>query len=345
MSYDIKHVTVPPVPGLPTPGRDTPFPPFSDLITLLCLNVSSGSNNVFLRARATVIDPAPLTFNFTSPSMPFIISLPPISNNSLTRKSIPIASVDTAPFSLTHPNITLVISGTILPFPTSASSTFSTFLSAYLSGKPNSIILSTPLFPDLSVDTILPAPYPKPQILRNVTIHDMKIRPTTSGTFLASGTVFVRAILPKGMNIGLDVNRVLPNVLIFDGEVPDSSDFSLETNHQPDPPPLPDPLPERAFAHLRPEDWLASVSQREESGEDEGAVYSVWADAVNIPLGVLPGRQRQFSAFVSKVCHILSSPLSLHVLIAAIGHLWLWRSPGRYPRFHSCGGEGAWSGV
>jgi hypothetical protein len=101
--------------------------------------------------------------------------------------------------------------------------------------------------------------------LRNVTIKDMKIKPTGSA-FLASGIVQARAVLPKGINIGLDVFRVLPDVLIFDGEVPSS----LEVEQHPykdyrgsvRPPemPLPDPLPKNAFGHIRPEDWLPSQS-------------------------------------------------------------------------------------
>lgn len=67
-------------------------------------------------------------------------------------------------------------------------------------------------------------------------------------------------------------------------------------------PSLPDPLPERAFAHIRPEDWLASESEPVESGEGEGSAVAVSANIVDVPLEVLPGREREFSNFVSKVC-------------------------------------------
>ena len=100
------------------------------------------------------------------------------------------------------------------------------------------------------------------------------------------------------MNVVLDVNRVLPDVLIFDGEVPDPS-FGEEES-----PPLPDPLPERAFAHIRPPDWLDSQSEPDDEDEDEGSAYSVSAKFVDVPLEVLPGRQKEFSDFMRKVCGI-----------------------------------------
>lgn len=237
----------------------------------------------------------------TTPAFPFIVSL--LTNSS----TIPIASVETAPFGLTHPNITLGISGYVLPLPANSYPVLSTFLNRYLSGHSNSISISTPLVPDLTFDAIFPSPDPIPQILRNVTILDMKIKP--GNPFLASGTILARVVLPKGMNIDLKVKRILPDVLVFDGEVPE--DVHIGT---PEFPPLPDPLPERAFGHIRPDDWLDSrsvlIEPEEEEEEEVGSTFAVSAKIVDVPLEVLPGRQKEFSNFVSKVQAL---PAWLHV--------------------------------
>ena len=109
--------------------------------------------------------------------------------------------------------------------------------------------------------------------------------------------------------------RVFPDVLVYDGEVPESRasptqapqfkvlNYPLNDGDRdvPPQPPLPDPLPERAFAHIRPEDWLPALSEPGESGPGEGTVVNVSADIVEVPLEVLPGREREFSNFVSKV--------------------------------------------
>lgn len=148
----------------------------------------------------------------------------------------------------------------------------------------------------MTVDAEFPAPNPRPSILRNVTIHDMRIK-AYGTTFLASGTVNARVVLPKGMNLDLDIFHVLPDVLVFDGEVPNEDDVKAA----PPSPELPDPLPEKAFGHIRPEDWLDSVSESVPSEGDVGSSFSVVANIVEVPLKVLPGRQREFSNFVSKV--------------------------------------------
>lgn len=230
-----------------------------------------------------MIDPAPLDFQLTTPTLPFIVSIPAPSI------PLPLASVATDPFSLTHPNITLNISGTVLPLPADATQPLSSFLTNYLSGLSNPITISSPLF-GISVDTIFPAPSPRPHLLQNVTIKEMKIKP--GNTFLASGTVFARLVLPKGLNVGINVSLVLPDVLVFDGEIDEI---------QPVPPPLPDPLPERAFGRIRPGDWIASVCEPDESQDGEGSAYSIWAKIVDVPLEVLPGREKEFSNFISKV--------------------------------------------
>lgn len=103
--------------------------------------------------------------------------------------------------------------------------------------------------------------------------------------------------------VSLDVNRILPDVLVFDGEVPMlSMDDEDDNEGIPPAPPLPDPLPERAFARIRPDSWLTSSSEAREPEDGEGAVYIVTADIADVPLQVLPGRQKDFSNFVSKVC-------------------------------------------
>ncbi|KAG1769840.1 hypothetical protein EDD22DRAFT_868174 [Suillus occidentalis] len=268
---------LPPIPGLPTPGED-----------------ESEAKDVTVHALATVINPVPPIMNLTVPPLPFIISLPGENHSS-----VPIVSVHTDPFTLAHPNITLTISGSVLPLPPPPSTSISTFLSRYLSLEPNPVSVACPLFPSFVVDMEFPPPSSKPQILRNVTIHDMKIKPNSASTgFLASGSVFARIVLPKGMDLTLDVTRVFPDVLVYDGEVHELPTLLLP--RQNDEKELPDPLPERAFGHIRPEDWLEATSVQVDAG-DEGSIFAVTADMVDVPLEVLPGRQKQFSNFISKV--------------------------------------------
>ncbi|OCH86734.1 hypothetical protein OBBRIDRAFT_760838 [Obba rivulosa] len=304
------HIRIPTLPGLPTPGKDETLPELSQLVTLKSFRITSQSNQLLIDAIATVFNPVPPEFNFVPPPLPFTVSLAPIRNDTDTLPSIPVASVYTQPFTLTHPNITLSINGTVLPIAKNVSGALSAFLGNYVSAIDSDIVLSSPMFPNLTIDATFPAPHPKPQILRNVTIKDMKIKPTGS-TMTASGTVLAQVVLPKGIEVGLDVVRVFPDVLVYDGEVPGPDDppttawGTPEPNgHEADDPPavpLPDPLPERAFAHIRPEDWLPSESEPVETDEDVGSVFSVSAKIVDVPLEVLPGREREFSNFVSKV--------------------------------------------
>jgi len=138
----------------------------------------------------------------------------------------------------------------------------------------------------------------------------MKIRPVGSA-FLASGIVKARAVLPKGMNVGLDVFRVLPDVLVFDGEVPPNVEIGRHLSSAPPPEtPFPDPLPKNAFGHIRPDDWLPSQSVlMEREDDDDGSAYAVSATVVDVPLEVLPGRQKEFSHFVKNVCYSEASVL------------------------------------
>ncbi|KAF9531125.1 hypothetical protein CPB83DRAFT_809476 [Crepidotus variabilis] len=302
-SVDVK---LPSLPGFPHPGRNAPFPPFSQLVTLTSFSISSESDHLSLHGLATAVNPAPPSISLSLPSLPFEISIP--DNADSTIPPIHVASVSTLPFALTHPNISLSIEGTVPPISTYAFPILSKFVTRYLSAQDNKILISSPnLLPDLDIQATFPAPNPRPKLLRNVTIKDMKIKPMGSA-FLASGTVFARVVLPKGINVGMDVFQVLPDVLIFDGEVPPTvTPWNWPDHHRPShgPPPetpLPDPIPERAFGHLRPEDWLPSLSVPvDPEGDDEGTAYAVSAKVVDVPMQVLPGRQKEFSDFIGKV--------------------------------------------
>lgn len=244
----------------------------------------------------------------TVPSLPFVISVPFHQDGIIASHSSPVAHVETDPLTLTYPNTTIYVHGHVPTLTHDSFPALSSFITSYLKGVSPRVSLSTPLLPDVTLDTIFPAPEHRPQILRNVTIKDMKIRPLSSGAVLASGTVFANVVLPKGMDLSLQVEAVYPQILIYNGLVPDDEPVITEglppeneDDDLPDPMPFPDPLPANAFAHIRPDEWLESISVPMDHGDEEGSVFAVSAKIVDIPLEVLPGRRRELSNFVGKV--------------------------------------------
>jgi hypothetical protein len=201
-------------------------------------------------------------------------------------------------------------------------------ISDYLSGIDHPISITSPfgLFSEYTAHTKFPAPHPRPEVLRNVTIEDMKIR-ASGATVVASGIVHGRIALPEGMDVTLIINRILPDALIFDGLVPTASPLAHppslirttrvtkrmtkksrggnDDDDVPPAPPLPSPLPPRAFARVRPSTWLPTVSARTSPRRDWNErgnmtlLVSAWF--VDVPLEVLPGREREFRNFVTKV--------------------------------------------
>lgn len=127
---------------------------------------------------------------------------------------------------------------------------------------------------------------------------------------LASGTVYARVVLPAGIRLKLDADSIWPDVLVFDGEVPDD-DAGEESTKKPKEDngrsripkePLPSPLPERAFARIRPEDWLPANSfPLDPSPGGTAGQFEVSAKVNNVPLEVLPGRDLLLQRFVAKV--------------------------------------------
>ena len=259
-----------------------------------------------MNASATFCNPLPPSLELRVPSLPFTISHDP--SDSPAGHTPPIVHVETDPITLTHPNTTVFVHGHAAALTRDSFPSLSSFITLYLNGESPEITLSTPLLPGITLDAVFPAPDPRPQVLQNVTIKDMKVRPLTSGTMLASGTVFANVVLPKGMDMSLQVDAVYPQLLVYDGPVPNDESFGAggllldgEDDDLPDPMPLPDPLPANAFAHIRPEGWLESISVPLDHGSEEGSVFAVSARIIDIPLEVLPGRQREFRNFVAKV--------------------------------------------
>ena len=245
----------------------------------------------------------------TVPSLPFAISVRRYWNGTLVYTP-PIVHVETDALVLTHPNTTIYVHGHVAELAHDSFPSLSAFVTSYLSGESPIISLSTPLLPGITVDTIFPALDPRPQVLQNVTIKNMKIRPVTPGMMLASGTVFANIVLPKGMDVSMQIDAVYPQLLVYDGPAPNGEPVGtenalsgIEDDDLPDPMPSPNPLPTNAFAHIRPEEWLASTSVPLDHGDGEGSVFAVSAKIVDVPLEVLPGRQREFSNFVGKVCY------------------------------------------
>jgi hypothetical protein len=320
---------VPLLPGLPNPGNDQPLPSISDLVHLTRFSLSSRDPNLIIDAEATIVNPVPPIITSTFPPLPFVISVPPQLDTA--EEPIPLASVTAEPFTLTHPNITLFLHGSVLPITRSAVPALSSLISDYLSGIDHPISITSPfeLLSSYTAHTKFPAPHPLPEVLRNVTIEDMNIR-ASGTTILASGTVHARIALPEGMDVTLVINRLHPDALIFDGPLSTTASpppaslplirvTSSVAKHQPaapatdndddddvpPAPPLPSPLPPRAFARVRPSVWLPTMSApttpRRDWNERANTTLSITAWFSDVPFEVLPGREREFRNFVTKV--------------------------------------------
>ena len=320
---------MPVLPGLPNPGDDQPLPSIFDLIHFARYSLSSSQDhNLTINGQASIVNPVSPLITFISPPLTFIVSVPP-QLDTAEESSIPLASVTAEPFALTHPNITLSVHGNVLPITPSAAPALSSLISDYLSGIDHPISITSP-FSSYTAHTMFPAPHPRPELLRNVTFDDMKIR-ASGTTILASGTVHARIALPEGMDITLLINRIHPDALIYDGPLsttasPSPASLPLprttaqdmfkhhpvvaavdydEDDDVPPPPPLPSPLPPRAFARVRPSTWLSSMSAptspRRDWNERGNTTVSITAWFSDVPFEVLPGREREFRNFVTKI--------------------------------------------
>jgi hypothetical protein len=146
----------------------------------------------------------------------------------------------------------------------------------------------TDIVRSLELNVTFPGPKPAPKLIRSVTIQDMRIS-ESRGHMTASGLVLAEIQLPSQMKrIDVDVQGVLPDILVFDGYPPEGEDI--------DPDEL--PYPPHAFGRICPDQYLLASSERSEEEDD---VLIVRAPIHDVPVQVLAGRDRIMSDFVSKI--------------------------------------------
>ncbi|KAF8311608.1 hypothetical protein DL93DRAFT_1402404 [Clavulina sp. PMI_390] len=269
------------------------------------------------------------------PVFPLIISLLGVADPS---KTFPLAHITASPqfnYSGTFASISVPVRGTMLPISSEMIPSLSQLASDYLAARPNTVVVAPfhatppsqePSFPFSFPPTpiSLPAPAKKPKILRGLTVRNMKLGASEDGEELtASGTLFASFGLPaelSGLTPRLDIRRVWPDALVYDGLPPpqlrsgsaEKASVEVMVGRRPAPP-LPKPLPAGAFARIRPTDWLNATTldtiehQVEAEAEyvdvDQDGVLVRWvkAELDNAPLDVLPGRDKEFQAFVRKL--------------------------------------------
>jgi len=325
----------------------------------------------FPRGRGNPIPRRPKSINATITMPPKLYF--PLGNITVPSQDLPPAGTPT--------NITLSASGHLNPIRPSVHSisALSAFMSSYLSGESYPVLVTVDLpivtspgtgpgelidpSQTLSFEATFPAANPKPHLLQDLTIRDMKIRygaapPNASGessqppqrrqgplpmpiaehandyTILASGTVWARVVLPREIDVEASVTRVWPDILLYDGLPEDGAEGrpqmqlppspagrvwrSFKTKEEalaarplpwedapvcyrrdPEKAPLPEPLPENAFARLRPSEWIVAQSEpgRAEDGRRETVVQAKIEDVAVV---VLPGRESRMRSFMSK---------------------------------------------
>ncbi|CAE6524479.1 unnamed protein product [Rhizoctonia solani] len=314
----ILRLEIPPIPGVPTapPNGPRPTPDFASLIYLQSYRVLPPPPTLRLVGTATLPNPLPsVSQGAIALSLPFVVSLPPLDS----KNPLPIARVETAPLGLTTPNISLAISGHVLPLPSSSSSIapVSRFASDFLAARPSPVLITTDFLRDLGLlgeltfEAEFPASAERPDLLRDVQISNMRIA-LRGEQILASALVRAHIVPPNSLSaIHINATRVWPDLLVYDGPSPQLWPFDdpnpraysgVEYDEhwtEPDPMPLPRPLPRNAFARIRPDSWIIAHTEASDDNENQG----VWVHAqVNdVPLDVLPGRDAELRGFIRKV--------------------------------------------
>lgn len=143
--------------------------------------------------------------------------------------------------------------------------------------------------PNIHAVVAFPGSQPPPKLIKSVTIEQMKIS-ESAGKLRASGVVVVQARLPPDLaDIKVDINGVRPDILVFDGEAASSG--------EPVDPAVP-PYPAKAFGRIHPDDYLVAISELDPTTP---GLLIVRAPIHDVPIDILPGRDKVLSDFVGKI--------------------------------------------
>ncbi|KAG0150421.1 hypothetical protein CROQUDRAFT_652330 [Cronartium quercuum f. sp. fusiforme G11] len=275
------------------------------------------------------------------------------NNTNNDTEEVLMASVMTVPFKLnqTDPRLSLTIEGSLIKpktnqsEPISSSDPLSNFLDRYLKGlstnvsikydDPKTLILSSlsrtppPFLESLLANLNVILPFPgttQTNILQNITIKDISF--SLSGTnLICSGLVFGVLNLPTEMKSiiqMLNINEILPNVIVLDGDLPNDDNDEINQNRRKvlfldqqslqleipseeeekqageDQMHIND-YPKNAFARLKTSNYVPSKLITQISPNDPNQNITILtAKLIDIPLTILPGRSNIFRNYVTK---------------------------------------------
>jgi len=167
------------------------------------------------------------------------------------------------------------------------------------------------------------------ELIRNVTIQDLKItpHPFEKEKLLCSGTVLGEMNLPGQLaTIDVQITDLWPDIVVYNGKPPalkngkgggkqpddgtgdgDDDDEDEEFNYSTfldapsdDIPPLPAPMTKNAFGRVRPHDF-APAETILDPNDPEGKKKLLRSELKNVPFTVLPGKGPEFRSFTWKI--------------------------------------------
>ena len=265
-----------------------------------------------------------------------------LSGSNSTADDVLIAQVSSDPFAFERGDAKtpLAIKGQLVPTnssktPATFTSAISTFLARYIAGKNNTVLIRydpsppptddsvplpppffAPLLEELTIPFDFPAPSSHMELFRNLRIEDMKIRLSSlsaddpEGDLLCSGKVVGEVVLPErfaSLESAIDVRSILPDVFVYDGDLPSFSSFLLPASQlafsssaasEAYPP---SPIPASAFARLRPSLSIPSLTTHTPANTTHPSTTLISATFLDAPLFLLPGRGEVFRHFVGKI--------------------------------------------
>lgn len=300
---DGSDTLVPHYPGLPEPGRPVDF---AKLVNLEGYHLNNNGDALEIHAGASMPNFAnTTTLNLTIPyGLPFSVVIP--SPDGSGEKLLSEVITEPVVLDYTAKDIKLRMSGRIISDPSEGDSPLGPFIHNYLTGIDNNItVRGMAKYPSFTSNTtekpphwalsslksmeiklVIPGPSPPPKIINSMSLEHMRIS-RSDGETKASGTVIVEIDLPGDIgSIEVDVEKVLPEVYMFDGPVQEGTGE--------------EEYPPGAFGHIKPSEYLNSTTVKGLDPEFPNRL-TVRAPLVDVPVEILPGRKSLLADFVRKV--------------------------------------------